>query len=422
MAETRILPSQHSNIPASLGRSAGQGISAGLEDLLARKMQQKSDSVRANHLRTLMPNASQSEIDALSHFGSSVYEPALRGGFGAIQQASQFGNNQPQNIESSSQPNMSQQVKPLDYIRALSAVGLKITPEQEKQIESLPPEQQEKIAERIFNRLPPKAHQHLEDLIAKAQLPEQNQPQKMQQEIPQQVIGSQQPGEGPSQSQPHKISFGESLRNAEGRSISQQLAKDKFESAQEEKQQKRIKIENAPFVKQLEKEVPIAEKTLKLVNEMLDLEEKGETPENIISRTAGAYLPGVANPYAEYNAKSNEIAALKSQATGRPSVFMTQLQQSTKPNSSMPKEKRINLLNSLKENAEVILGLEESARDIIEENGGKQIPNLKKYAEEKFFNGILPNPSDYEVNTEVEVYGEKFKNSPTGWIKVGKGK
>ena len=419
MAETRFIPSQRSGRAALLGQAIGGGLSSGIEDKLVQMLHDKADRVRSAHLKTLMPGASDEQVAALSHLGPNIYEPALRGGFGAVQQAS-AGQQLPQPNAPQMQNN---DFQPLEFMKALSGFGLKMTPAQEQQFAGLAPDKQEQIAKQLFERLSPDQQDNLEKaLFAQAQQPKMDQ---QPQQIPpqQQVVGSPQPGVGPQQQpmQQQPVTLAQSLQrgpSGEKQSVAQQLQREKFESAKEEKEQKRIKTENAPFTKQLEKEVPIAEKTLRLVNEMLDLESKNETPENIISRSAGAYLPGVVNPYNEYNAKSNEIAALKSQATGRPSVFMTQLQQSTKPNSAMPKEKRINLLNSLKENAEVILGVDEAARELIEQNDGKQIPNLKKHAEEKFFQGVLPPSSDYEINTEVEVYGEKFKNSPTGWKKI----
>lgn len=420
MANTNWINSHRSGRASMLGAAFGSGVNQGLTTILDNLAQQKAEKIRAGHLKNLMPGATDQQVSALSHLGSSVYEPALRGGFGSQQQDSPITMNAQQGPQF--------EPKPIDFLKALAPIGLSMTPEQEKQISALPIDKQSEIADKIFSKLgddqKQKIQQYWENPQQFAQQRQMGNQSPMQGQPQQQVLGSQQPGIAPAQnpqitpsiSQPTSIS--ESIRRGSGKSVSENIAREKFESAQEEKQQKRIKSENAPFTKRLEKEVPIATTMLSKVNEMLQMEQKNETPNNKLTKAIGTYSPGVLNPWNAYDALSNEIAALKSQATGKPSVFMTQLMKTTKPNLSMDKKDRVNFLQKLKESAEAILGVEEASRDIVEENNGNQPINLQRKAEDLFFERVLPSLEKYDTNTLIELYSHKFKAAPNRWVRL----
>lgn len=418
MADTIFTPSATGGRAANLGQAMGAGAAAGLEQILTDAAQRKAEKIRAGHLKELMPGATDKQIAAMAHLGPNIYENALLGGFGSQanpEQIKQINPNQgPKGIIEGGQPQPIDinNPTPIQFLKSLAPLGLQMPPELEQKIASLAPEAQQRIADQVFNKLTPDQKNKLEEaFLAQAQFPKQEpkQQQMMQQEqiAPKPGIGPQQPLAQPLMTPQQPISLAESLQKATGK-VSE------IKKQEEKEELKRIEKHNAPFLKQLEKEVPVAQQIKQLTDEMLALEESGQTPENILSRTAGAYAPGVINPYNEYNAKANEIAALKSMKTGRPSVFMTQLQQSTKPNAAMPKEERIRLLKKLNEDAQNILDLDEVQREIVESNDNKQPSNLQKKAEDKLIDNVLNtiNPADYKPNTKIEIYNKKFINHP----------
>jgi len=212
MAETRWIPTQRSGRASMLGASFGSGVGQGLEAIVSQMAQNKAEKIRAGHLKSLMPGASDEQVGALSHLGSSVYEPALRGGFGQQEQIEKIN---PANPVSGSRGSGDFQAGP--FFEMLSGMGLKMSPEQQKQLGSLPPERQEQIARQVFEKLSPQQQDRLEDAIKQRTALSQEQiPQQAMQQQPQQVIGSQEPGIAPQQPlQPQKqpISLSQALSN-----------------------------------------------------------------------------------------------------------------------------------------------------------------------------------------------------------------
>lgn len=201
------------------------------------------------------------------------------------------------------------------------------------------------------------------------------------------------------------------------------LSKEKAKNAQENKEQEKIKALNEPFTNQLDKEVPTAEQILDKARYLLDLENSGKTPENPFTQAYAQYTPGFLNTYNEYNAKSNELAALMSVKTGRPSVFMTKLALSSKPHSGMAKQERINLLEDIVNKAEPIIELSNARDDVITENDGLQPRDLKALSIKRAIDRSIPDPSEFASGTIIELYNRKFKNKDGEWIPVSeKGK
>jgi len=176
------------------------------------------------------------------------------------------------------------------------------------------------------------------------------------------------------------------------------------------KNQPKIQNLNASFTKQLDKEIPITEQVVNLSKELLSMEEAGETPENFVTRGYASYAPQFLNAYNKYNATANKIAALESIGTGKPSVFMTQLMQSTKPNTGQDKKERISLINNLIDKGEPILELGLARDEVIAEHGGLQPLNLKHLAKDRAIENKLAtiDPSDYKDKTVIELFDKKF--------------
>jgi len=201
------------------------------------------------------------------------------------------------------------------------------------------------------------------------------------------------------------------------------LSKEKAKNTQENKEQEKIKSLNEPFTNQLDKEVPTAEQILDKARYLLDLENSDKTPENPFTQAYAQYTPGFLNTYNEYNAKSNELAALMSVKTGRPSVFMTKLALSSKPHSGMAKQERINLLEDIVNKAEPIIELSNARDDVITENDGLQPRDLKALSIKRAIDRSIPDASEFAPGTVIELYNRKFKNKDGEWIPVSeKGK
>jgi len=206
MAETNWIPSQRSGRASQIGVALGGGVSQGLETIVKNMAQQKAEKIRAGHLKTLQPGLTDVEAAALAGLGPNAYEGPLKGRFGETKE-SNTQLDTPQGPSVGTNNTSSASIKPIDFLKAMGPLGLNISPEQEKQINSLPENLQRQLAQKAFESLAPQQRQQVgRELLAQQQL---------QQQQPQQVIGSQEPGVAPQQ--PKRVGFGESLRNAEGR-------------------------------------------------------------------------------------------------------------------------------------------------------------------------------------------------------------
>jgi hypothetical protein len=172
MADTRWIPSQRSGRAALFGQAFGGGLGEGIEDVVSQIAQKKAEDIRAKDLKRFMPNASLEDVQALARLGSTVYEPALRGGYGAQPQAQ----SNPEAMQNPQQPQMNAPT-PIDFLKSFSSLGYNIPPELEKRLAALPEEQVAPIAQKAFESLNDQQKQRLmQDLLAKQSLPQQQKP------------------------------------------------------------------------------------------------------------------------------------------------------------------------------------------------------------------------------------------------------
>lgn len=188
------------------------------------------------------------------------------------------------------------------------------------------------------------------------------------------------------------------------------------------KRQPKIIALNKPFNDQLDEEVKINKQIYDLTKRVLEEEAKGETPENALTKGYATYTPGFLNVYSSIKADLDQLAILLSQKTGRPSVYMTQLQQASKPNLSMDKKDRVEKLEHLNDIAEGVLNLDLARKEVKAENGGLEPLNLEHLSQERFIKNVLPDPSEVEPNTKVEAYGVPYKLVNGKWKEISRGK
>jgi hypothetical protein len=239
MPETKVYASKVDNRAAQFGAAAGEGIASGLQEKLEHMANLKAEKIRAGHLQTLYPNASQAQLQALAALGPKAEENFFKGvkGVSAVEQASpqikqiqapdspqlNFGGIQQTPVSSGKNnfsPVSNDQIQPIDYMNALGAVGMKMSPAQTQQFQKLPQEQQDKIVDDVYSKLPPKYQNQMQDFynnaLAKDLGEKKNQEVSQQQMQPQQVIGSPEPGVGPQQ-QSQQLDVGRALaRGASG--------------------------------------------------------------------------------------------------------------------------------------------------------------------------------------------------------------
>jgi len=222
MANTNVITSQVDPRAADMGSSLGRGASSALEEKLQHLANIKAEKIRAGHLKQLMPHATDKDLQTLAHLGTDYEKSAILNKFGMTpnQGPSNIGTFQPpqvnipsgvgalQNTSGQQQitaaPSMPQGIQPIDYMNALGAVGLKMGPQQQKQFESLSPENQLKVAEQVYDNMPEKYQKRMQDLLDKQALDQVGKGQQRQQalqpsQVPQQIIGSEQPGVAPAQ-------------------------------------------------------------------------------------------------------------------------------------------------------------------------------------------------------------------------------
>lgn len=170
------------------------------------------------------------------------------------------------------------------------------------------------------------------------------------------------------------------------------------------KNQPKIKQLNKSFNQEIDYHVPIANQLFQKINEALAQEEENKTPENALTRSYAQYAPGAINPYSGYKAITDEIALLKSQKTGRPSVYTTQLTQASKPNVQMSKKDRVSKLKTLKDEQEAFIELGKARDEIIDAHNGLEPANLRNLTNERAIQNNLPDANTYKNESVIEIF------------------
>lgn len=193
-----------------------------------------------------------------------------------------------------------------------------------------------------------------------------------------------------------------------------------------EQQQRAINSNNAPYLKELDKGVVLAEKMNDLANEMDELLSTGK----VYTGGWGKIIPGVAQntETQRFVALSNELAGLLASQSGVATNFKIKLAQSMKPNVEQSRSTQKALVENVRKQADKILERNRLKDELIASNNYEQPANLKTRVNELFEKESKTSSKSAKSDTFSSLNeiknakeGTKVQDEDTGKIYVRKG-
>lgn len=182
---------------------------------------------------------------------------------------------------------------------------------------------------------------------------------------------------------------------------------------QRQKEQAAANSTNKKYLDEAGNSFPIAERMIGLADEMKALRQTGKVASGGKGRILPLWMQNAETQ--QYAAKANELATLISDnSRGRPSAFRLKIAQTTKPSIEQNLLAQAGLEDSVRKQAQKILGMRDVIEQILEENGGNQPANISALVNRRLkdVNAVLPhsegiiNPVEQSENANQQPQGD----------------
>lgn len=413
---------------ASFGYHAGAGLSSGLGAVFQQLAQQKLGQMQQRETSAVLQKGLGINADQANLLASMPQLiPAYLGGLGQFGQQQQAPEQQAQ-VTPEQAPQQIMQRAPLSQQGIKAGVSQLLAGEEQQPsalqqavLRGLSPAQQQEFAARAQGSQLFPQQSALQQVLGRG-IAQQLQPQIGQQApqqapiTPQQVAIQQAPAVS-QQSTVQEPTFRDILAAGGSLRERQQRLKEQESKARIEiKKQKQIDTANEPFLKNLNKAVPVAEEMTEKATEMLNLLNTGKVATGIRGVFGSATRGLILNSESQrFLALSNDIASLLASNSGVATNFKIKFAQERKPNLVQKSETQMALTKDILKQADKVLMRDKITRDLIEKNNSNQPANLKSRVDEIYEKS---GPEIKKITVLDNKTGKTLHVTPEQWEKM----